>query len=84
MVRSLARRLATLETCRTAEPRAIGILDCGEYAEPSSIVQLAAPGGGGERLTLDEWQRRYPHGILIHVVYGEPDAERRQVEAAQA
>jgi hypothetical protein len=84
MVRSLARRLTTLETRRTAEPRAIGILDYGEHGAPSNSVQLVVPGGGGEHMTLDEWQRRYQHGTLIHVVYGEPDAERRQFEPAQA
>ncbi len=71
MVRSLARRLATLETHRTpVEPRAIGIVDCGEYGTPSNMVQLAVP-GGGERLTLDEWQRRSPYGTLVRFVYAD-------------
>jgi hypothetical protein len=70
MVRSLQRRLVTLERQRTpAEPRVIGILDNGERGATSNIVELCKPGGGGERMTLDEWQQRYPNGLLIQFVY---------------
>jgi hypothetical protein len=47
--------------------------DCGEPGIDADTVQLCAPGGDGERLTLDEWQRRYPNGLLIRVVYGDED-----------
>jgi hypothetical protein len=47
--------------------------DTGEPGIDAGMVQLCAPGGDGERLTLDAWQRRYPNGTLIRVVYGDED-----------
>jgi hypothetical protein len=35
-------------------------------------------------MTRYEWQRRYPHGTLIHVVYGERAADRRQFDVPKA
>ncbi len=73
MARSLQRRLARLETLPTpAAPRMLAWQDTGEPGIDADTVQLCAP--GGERLTLDEWQRRYPNGLLIRVVYGDVDA----------
>jgi hypothetical protein len=30
-------------------------------------------------MPLDEWQRRYPNGLLIRVVYGDVDAGEPQL-----
>jgi hypothetical protein len=76
MARSLQRRLVRLETLPTpAAPVAIAWQDIGERGIDVNTVQLA----GGERLTLDEWQRRYPNGLLIRVVYGDVDAGEPQL-----
>jgi hypothetical protein len=45
----------------------------------ADTVQLCAIGGGGERMTLDEWQRRYPNGMLIRIAYADEDASERRV-----
>jgi hypothetical protein len=55
-------------------PRMLAWQDCGEPGIDADTVQLA----GGERLTLDEWRRRYPNGLLIRVVYGDVDAGEPQ------
>jgi hypothetical protein len=70
--KALARRLAAIETAST--PRAVAWQDCGEHGTDAGLVQLCAPGGVGEHMTLDEWHRRHPDGQLIRVVYGEQDA----------
>jgi hypothetical protein len=51
--------------------------DTGEPGIDADTVQLCAP--GGERMPLDEWQRRYPNGLLIRVVYGDVDAGEPQL-----
>ncbi len=74
MARSLERRIARLQAQRAAAaPRMLAWQDTGEPGIDAGMVQLCAPGGNGERLTLDEWQRRYPNGLLIRVVYGDVD-----------
>ncbi len=70
--KALARRLAAIETAST--PRALAWQDAGEHGTGDGMVQLCAPGGNGEHMTLDEWHRRWPDGQLIKVVYGEQDA----------
>jgi hypothetical protein len=57
-----------------AVPRVVAWQDTGEPGIDADTVQLCAPGGEGERMTLDEWRRRYPNGLLIRVVYGDVDA----------
>ncbi len=47
--------------------------DTGEPGIDADTVQLCAIGGGGERMTLAEWRRCYPNGLLIRVVYGDED-----------
>jgi hypothetical protein len=75
MARSLERRIARLQAQRlAAAPRMLAWQDTGEPGIDADTVQLCVP-GGGERMTLDEWHRRFPDGLLIRVVYG--DAERR-------
>jgi hypothetical protein len=49
--------------------------DCGEPGIDANTVQLT----GGERMPLDEWQRCYPNGLLIRVVYGDVDAGEPQL-----
>ncbi len=78
MARSLERRLARLQAQRTnAMPRMLGWQDTRDGTD-ADTVQLCAIGGGGERMTLDEWQRRYPNGLLIRVVYGDVDATKQE------
>jgi hypothetical protein len=77
MARSLQRWLARLETLSTpAAPVAIAWQDTGEPGIDADTVQLA----GGERMTLDEWRRCYANGLLIHVVYGDVDADEPALE----
>jgi hypothetical protein len=76
MARSLERRIARLQAQRAAAAlRMLAWQDTGEPGIDANTVQLA----GGERLTLDEWQRRYPNGLLIRVVYGDVDAGEPQL-----
>ncbi len=80
MVRSLERRIARLQAQRlAAAPRMVGWQDCGEHGTDAGLVQLCVPGDVGERMTLDEWHRRYPNGTLIRVVYGDVDAGEPQL-----
>ena len=71
--KAMERRLATLEQQRG--PRVVAVQDMDEHERgmDANTVQLCVPGGGGERMTLDEWRRRYPHGTLIRFVYGDED-----------
>ncbi len=69
--KALARRLAAIETQHT--PRVLAWQDAGEHGTDAGLVQLCAPGGNGEHMTLAEWHRRFPDGQLIRVVYGEQD-----------
>ena len=79
MARSLERRLARLQAQRTnAMPRMLAWQDTRDGTD-ADTVQLCAIGGGGERMTLDEWQRRYPNGMLIRIVYGDEDAGEPQL-----
>ncbi len=79
MARSLEGRLARLQAQRTnAMPRMLAWQDTRDSTD-ADMVQLCAIGGGGERMTLDEWQRRYPHGTLIRIVYGDENADERRV-----
>jgi len=69
--RSLQRRLDALQAKRTpAVPVAIAWQDDGEpgvdVRRERGLVDVR-----GERMPLDEWHRRYPHGTLIRVVYGD-------------
>ena len=60
---NLERRLAKLEAQRGTQVYAVRFADCDE---------IALCGGGAtqnERMTLAEWHRRFPNGVLIHVVY---------------
>ncbi len=76
MARSLERRIARLQAQRlAAAPRMLAWQDTGEPGIDADTVQLA----GGERMPLDEWQRRYPNGLLIRVVYGDVDAGEPQL-----
>ncbi len=80
MARSLERRIARLQAQRlAAAPRMLAWQDTGEPGIDTDTVQLCAPGGNGERMTLDEWRRRYPNGLLIRVVYGDVDADEPQL-----
>lgn len=74
---SLQRRIATLQANRApALARVIGWQDVGEPGIDEHTVELSTPGGASERMTLDEWRRHYPHGLLIRVVYGDEDGNR--------
>jgi len=80
MARSLERRIARLQAQRlAAAPRMLAWQDTGEPGIDADTVQLCAPGGNGEHMTLDEWHRRYPNGLLIRVVYGDVDAGEPQL-----
>jgi hypothetical protein len=73
--RSLERRLAALQAKRTpAAPVAIAWQDIGEPGRDETTVERVVAGGPNERMPLDEWRRRYPHGLLIRVVHGRQDA----------
>ncbi len=81
MARSLERRIARLQAQRlAAAPRMLAWQDTGEPGIDADTVQLCAPGGTGERMTLAEWRRRYPNGLLIRVVYGDVDADEPALE----
>jgi hypothetical protein len=74
--RSLERRVAALQAKRApAAPVAIAWQDIGEPGRDEDTVQLCVPGGDGERMHIDEWRRRYPHGLLICVVHSRKDAD---------
>ncbi len=80
MARSLERRIARLQAQRlAAAPRMLAWQDTGEPGIDADTVQLCAPGGTSERMTLAEWRRRYPNGLLIRVVYGDVDAGEPQL-----
>ena len=82
MVRSLERRLARLQAQRTnAMPRMLAWQDTRDDTD-ADTVQLCAIGGGGERMTLDEWHRRHPDGTLIRIVYSDVDATKQQERTA--
>jgi len=74
--KALSKRLTAVEAQHT--PRTVGWQDSGEEGTDAGMVQLCVPGGDGERMTLDEWRRRYPDGQLIRVVYGEQDATNQE------
>ncbi len=81
MARSLERRIARLQVQRLAAvPRMLAWQDTGERGIDGDTVQLCASGGNGEHMTLDEWHRRYPNGLLIRVVYGRQDADEPALE----
>ncbi len=70
--RRLERRLAALQAQRAnTAPRALAFQDIGKPGIDADTVQLV---GGGERMPLDEWHRRYPGGLLIRVVRGDEHA----------
>ncbi len=73
--RSLERRIVALQAKRTpATPVAIAWQDIGEPDVDETTVERVVAGGPNERMPLDEWRRRYPHGLLIRVVHGRQDA----------
>ncbi len=74
MARSLERRLAALQAKRApAAPVAIAWQDFGVSGIVENTVERAVAGGPNERIHIDEWHQRYPHGTLIRVVYGDED-----------
>ncbi len=81
MARSLERRIARLQAQRrTAAPVAIAWQDFGERGIDENTVERAVAGGPNERMHIDEWRRRYPHGLLIRVVHGRQDAGEPALE----
>jgi hypothetical protein len=54
--------------------------DMGEPGRDENTVERVVAGGPNERMPLDEWQRRYPHGLLIRVVHGRQDASEPALE----
>ncbi len=79
--RSLERRLAALQAKPTpAAPVAIAWQDIGEPDIDENTVERVVAGGPNERMHIDEWHRRYPHGLRIRVVYGRQDASEPALE----
>ena len=63
MQRSLERRLARLETRSGTQAQVLAI----RFAA-STEVEVC---GTKERMTLEAFRARYPHGIIVKVVYKE-------------
>ncbi len=81
MARSLERRIARLQAQRAAAASvAIAWQDVGERGIDETTVERVVAGGPNERMPLDEWRRRYPHGLLIRVVHGRQDASEPALE----
>jgi hypothetical protein len=79
--RSLERRLAALQAKRApAAPVGIAWQDVGERGRDETTVERVVAGGPNERMPLDEWRRRYPHGLLICVVHSRKDADEPALE----
>ncbi len=72
MSKELQRRMAALETRRTA-PQALMRAEqyIGEPGIDPDTVQLA----GGERMHIDDWRRRYPDGVLITIDLGDDETD---------
>ncbi len=67
--RGLERRLDALEAQGTAAaPLMRAVQYIGEPGIDANTVELVV---GGERMHIDEWQRRYPTGVLISIDIGD-------------
>ena len=60
MQRSLERRLARLETRSGAQQQVVAI----RFADSPEVEG----GGTKERMTVEAFKERYPHGIIVKVV----------------